>query len=192
MKSDPSPIQQPRSQQAPKPPQQKPPDDQLEAEKSEQQDKDSLVDCKTDRVRANTSEHTNRRIDEAITKSVETHAALSSQQISERIAELNREWDTERVLETNATILALAGLLLGSKADRRWLWLPATVLAFLLQHATQGWCPPLPLIRRLGVRTRREIETEKTMLKFLRGDFDQACALNTPIERAKAALKAMQ
>lgn len=46
------------------------------------------------------------------------------------------------------------------------------MLSFLLLHATQGWCPPLPLFRRLGVRTRGEIEKEKFALRFLRGDFD--------------------
>ncbi|WP_407921819.1 hypothetical protein, partial [Corallococcus sp. AB049A] len=28
--------------------------------------------------------------------------------------------------------------------------------SFLLQHGLQGWCPPLPLLRRLGLRTRGE------------------------------------
>ena len=42
---------------------------------------------------------------------------------------------------------------------------------FLLQHALQGWCPPLPLLRRLGVRTQAEIERERYALKAIRGDF---------------------
>jgi hypothetical protein len=50
--------------------------------------------------------------------------------------------------------------------------LTLAVLGFLLQHAVQGWCPPLALLRRLGVRTRREIDAEKYALKALRGDFD--------------------
>jgi len=45
------------------------------------------------------------------------------------------------------------------------------VTAFLLQHAVQGWCPPLPVLRRLGFRTAREIEVERNALKALRGDF---------------------
>jgi hypothetical protein len=32
----------------------------------------------------------------------------------------------------------------------------------LLMHALQGWCPPLPVIRKLGVRTAKEIFEEKT------------------------------
>jgi len=55
--------------------------------------------------------------------------------------------------------------------DRRWLVLPALVTAFLFQHAMQGWCPPLPLLRSFGFRTAREIDTERYALKALRGDF---------------------
>jgi hypothetical protein len=46
------------------------------------------------------------------------------------------------------------------------------VLGFFAQHAIQGWCPPLPLFRKLGYRTRKEIDKEKYALKLLRGDFD--------------------
>jgi hypothetical protein len=45
------------------------------------------------------------------------------------------------------------------------------VTAFLFQHAVQGWCPPLPILRRLGFRTASEIDTERYALKALRGDF---------------------
>lgn len=65
------------------------------------------------------------------------------------------------MLELNAGALALAGLLLASQVDRKWLILPGVVMAFLVQHASQGWCPPLPLLRRLGVRARGEIDREK-------------------------------
>jgi hypothetical protein len=50
--------------------------------------------------------------------------------------------------------------------------LPGVVAAFLLQHAIQGFCPPLPVLRALGYRTDREIETERNALKAARGDFD--------------------
>jgi hypothetical protein len=35
----------------------------------------------------------------------------------------------------------------------------------------QGWCPPLPILRSLGVRTADEINEERYALKALRGDF---------------------
>ena len=58
--------------------------------------------------------------------------------------------DIERTLEANAASLSLIGVTLGLTVDRRWLALPVGVAAFLLQHAVQGWCPPVPVLRRLG------------------------------------------
>ena len=46
-----------------------------------------------------------------------------------------------------------------------------SIMGFLFQHAVTGWCPPVPVMRRLGVRTRSEIDREKFALKALRGDF---------------------
>jgi hypothetical protein len=48
---------------------------------------------------------------------------------------------------------------------------PALVTGFLFQHAVEGWCPPIPVLRRLGFRTAREIDIERVALKALRGDF---------------------
>lgn len=93
------------------------------------------------------------------------------ERIPSRLRELDAEWDIERTLEANASTLAFAGIVFGVTVDRRWLALPGIVTAFLFQHAVLGWCPPLPLLRRMGVRTAREIETERTALKALRGDF---------------------
>jgi hypothetical protein len=91
--------------------------------------------------------------------------------IDERIVELQREWDIERTLEANAASVSLIGLGLGFFVDRRFLLLPAAVAAFLLQHALQGWCPPLPFLRRMGIRTSAEIHNEIIALRILRGDF---------------------
>jgi len=44
------------------------------------------------------------------------------------------------------------------------------VQSFYLQHSIRGWCPPLPLLRRLGYRTPMEIEQERAALKALRED----------------------
>jgi hypothetical protein len=66
------------------------------------------------------------------------------------------------------------------------------VTAFLLQHALQGWCPPVPVFRRLGVRTTAEIDRERYALKALRGDFkrlDASFRDAGPRERADAALE---
>jgi hypothetical protein len=73
-----------------------------------------------------------------------------------------------------APSFTLLGICLGVTVRRRWLLLPIVVQSFLLQHALQGWCPPVPVLRRLGVRTADEINQERYALKALRGDFPQA------------------
>lgn len=93
--------------------------------------------------------------------------------ISDRIKKLNEEWDTERVLEVNASLLILLSSYLGIRTSRIWFLLTGTVAVFMLQHAFFGWCPPLPIVRKWGVRTEDEIHGEKTALKFMRGDFKE-------------------
>jgi hypothetical protein len=127
-----------------------------------------------ERVRRHTSPVVNARIDRRTAATILAYAGKSEGAITVRLDELEREWDIERVLQTNAATLALAGLVLGLKADRRWLALTGGVLGFLLWHAVRGWCPPLPVLRQLGVRTRNEIDRERFALKFLRGDFEFA------------------
>ena len=87
-----------------------------------------------------------------------------------------------------------ARLTLGLTLDRRWLALPVGVAAFLLQHAVQGWCPPVPVFRRLGVRTAGEIDRERYALKALRGDFDRIApsGAGDGASRARRALDAVR
>ena len=122
------------------------------------------------RVPAHTSDEVNRWIAQRTAASVEWHARHPDH-IGPRLHQLDREWDMERTLEANAATLALTGTLLGLFVDRRFLALPVAVTAFLLQHALQGWCPPVPFFRKRGVRTMREIDEERFALKALRGDF---------------------
>ena len=124
-----------------------------------------------DRVRAHTAGRVNRRIDARAENRVLRAAVEDPNVLSERIEQLDREWDVERWLETNASALALTGTALGVFVNKRFFTIPLVVLPFLLQHALRGWCPPLPFLRRKGVRTRSEIDTEKYALKALRGDF---------------------
>jgi len=141
-----------------------------------------------DRVRRSTAEEINRRIDREIEERVRDYAGRDPEEITQRIEALEREWDMERVLETNASALAFTGLVLGAVHDRRWLAVPGIVLPFLFQHAVQGWCPPVPAFRRLGVRTRKEIDREKYALRILRGDFHQM----EPLQLADAALHSLR
>ncbi len=114
-------------------------------------------------------------------------------ELEARLDELDREWDIERLLQANASTLVMLGVALGYAWDRRFLLLPAAVLTFFAQHALQGWCPPIPLFRRRGVRTRREMERERYAIKALRGDFDGVPPAGSadPATRARAALAAV-
>ena len=127
---------------------------------------------KEDRVREQTDPEINRKLDTELERRLRFFATQDEQTISERIAELDREWDIERVLEANASGIILATVLLGIFRGKQWLLLSLVVSGFLLRHAIEGWCPPVPLLRRWGVRTRLEIEQERYALKLLRGDFD--------------------
>lgn len=130
-----------------------------------------MIEPTQQRVQHSTAEHANQQIRRESEQKIELYGSANRTEIDRRLEELEREWDIERALEANASSLALAGLLLGTLVDRRWYALPAVVAGFLLQHAIQGWCPPLPLMRRLGFRTSREIAEERMALKALRGDF---------------------
>ncbi len=125
---------------------------------------------RSDRVRAHTPDRINDEIDEAMVRRVEELARTPSR-IEERLRELDEEWDIERSLDVQAAVTALAGLVLGLTRNRKWFWLTAVNQFFLLQHAVQGWCPPVSLQRRFHQRTHREIETERVALRALRGDF---------------------
>lgn len=114
----------------------------------------------------------NRKIHEETEQRIASLAG-HPQRIRQRLEELDHEWDIERCLETGAATLTLTGLALGTFVNRRWLWLSAIVQGFFMQHAIQGWCPPLPVFRSLGVRTSREIEAERHALKALLGEYDK-------------------
>ena len=124
-----------------------------------------------DRVREHTAPDVNAQIDDAMRDRLFRDSTASDEALSARIEALDREWDIERYLEVLAPSVALTGIALSLIGGRKWLLLPGAVLGFLVQHAVQGWCPPLAVLRRRGVRTRKEIDEERFALKALRGDF---------------------
>ncbi len=125
------------------------------------------------RVELNTREIINEKIDANTARNLTKYKNSSKEKLTERLHELNREWDTERVLEFNAATLILTSTILGYKKHSAWFMLTGLVSFFLLQHATQGWCPPLAIIRRFGFRTEEEIHEEKMAIKLFRGDFGE-------------------
>jgi len=119
-----------------------------------------------------TPDEINKRIARQLEANV-FYYARHPEQVKERLEQLDREWDVERVLETNAGVAALIGATMGF-VFKRWRLLPVLVAGFLIQHAVRGYCPPVSLCRRLGVRTAHEINQERYALKALRGDFHAA------------------
>ncbi len=153
-----------------------------------------MTQSSVDRVRAHTASQVNARIDDAMRDRLFRFAAASDWEISARIDALDREWDIERYLEVIAPAFSLTGLALSLAHGRRWLLLPGVVLGFFMQHAIQGWCPPIAALRRMGVRTRREIDEERYALKALRGDFSglPPDAPRNRVTRVDAALGAVR
>jgi hypothetical protein len=144
-----------------------------------------------DRVRRSTSPVLNKELDRKLKQSVESYIGKDRAQISLRIEELEKEWDIERALGVNMSSLALTGIALTAFHHKRWLILPAVVVAFFAQHAIQGWCPPLPILRRLGYRTTAEIDQEKYALKVLRGDFKEVGNSDNTHQSADLVVKAV-
>lgn len=151
-----------------------------------------MIPATTTRVPEQTAEHTNQRIRRQTEECVARRASAGPEAIDRRLKELDHEWDTERTLEANASTIALIGLGLGAFVDRRFYLLPAAVAGFLLQHAIQGWCPPLPIFRRLGFRNAAEIAQERYALKALRGDFQDVGSQGGASTQAGQALRAAE
>jgi hypothetical protein len=116
-----------------------------------------------ERVVAHTSPRVNQRIAQQTKRNV-AYLAQHPEEVPERLRELDREWDVERALALGSSCLSLLGLALATRRGRGWLALPIAVQSFYLQHTLQGWCPPLPLLRRLGFRTPGEIHDERCEL----------------------------
>ena len=130
-----------------------------------------MLPSTVNRVPAHTERAINDRIRAQTEKNIARFRNKDSYAVRRRLEELDAEWDIERTLEANASTVSLIGLALGATVDRRWFLLPTVVSAFLLQHALHGWCPPLPIFRRLGIRTSYEIDDERYALKAMLGEW---------------------
>lgn len=125
------------------------------------------------RVFLRTDPSTNAEIRNQTIRNLNIFKNCDELELTERIRKLNLEWDTERVMEVNASLLILLSSYLGVKTSRIWFLVTGAIGVFMIQHALLGWCPPLPIIRKWGVRTEEEIYAEKTVLKVMRGDFKE-------------------
>jgi hypothetical protein len=133
-----------------------------------------------DRVRHYTSPEMLQKIDEQIERNVAFYASQPDEVIAERIRELQQEWSINRLLQANTAAIGLLGAVLGLFVSRKWAVLTIAGFGFL---ACPGADPRIVLLRRLGLRTRSEINRELYALKAARGDFK-----NIPAERPTQVL----
>jgi hypothetical protein len=138
-----------------------------------------------DHIRRRTPEPIKARIDHASARCVAELAERPHLEISEHVAQLDKEWDVNRWGE-----LGCAGLVLLGAAGGRLRIASAAAGAALLWMSLGGGGPVIWLLRRLGRRTRRELDLEKYAAKALRGDFDFVSSEHGPIARAGTACQA--
>ncbi len=133
-----------------------------------------------------------QRIRQRTEESVAFYAARLDQ-IESRLAELEQEWDVDRSMLAQVAGAAVAGGIMSLLFGRKWA-LPAAIWgAFGLYHAVTGWCACASMMHRAGMRTRCEVEEERTALKALRGDFrDIKPEEGDCVTRAQRALAAAQ
>jgi hypothetical protein len=134
------------------------------------------LERQADRVRDHSAHVVNRRIVREIDANVERCIRDGRDAVITRLTELDHEWDIDRVLMANFAILGGAAYAIGlerythgrfgmlGRRRKGWLYFFSTQLGFLFMHAAVGWCPPVVLWRRLGVRTKAEIDAERSLL----------------------------
>jgi hypothetical protein len=123
---------------------------------------------------------TQREILEDIEKQIERNVAYYGSQteevIAQRIEELKQEWSIDRLLQAKVATAGLVGGVLGLAGRRKWGLLVAAAFGFLLYNGLRGPDAAVPFLRRLGIRTRSEIDREICALKVARGDFKNVSA----------------
>jgi hypothetical protein len=144
---------------------------------------------RADRVRKQTP-GMSKKFDRKLADRIQRYAEGPPHRIHARIMDLEQEWDIERTLVMQGSFTALLGLFLGLTVSWKWFYLIAINQFFLFQHSLFGWCPPMVLQRRLGMRTKSEIHLERTALKALRGHFGEMPSDWDAEKKAREALAA--
>ncbi len=111
------------------------------------------------------------------------YAAAPAGVVEQRLRELDREWDVERLTAITFGLVVLGGVLLVAFLGPGWLVLLALGGACLLLHGAAGWSPALLLTRCLGYRTAREIAQERFALRATCGDIPTLSPDITPEDR---------
>jgi hypothetical protein len=129
-----------------------------------------------DRVRAHTSRSVNADLDNDTAYRLWELERLGPVARRRRLTELDREWDIDRALMLLSSALGGLTFTLGMTRMRPmkrwngWLSLFSTQVGFMGFHAAVGWCPPVVLLRHLGIRTKKEIESERRAIQAFDAD----------------------
>ncbi len=99
--------------------------------------------------------------------------AQHPEEIDTRLAQLDHEWDSAQAAAAASVGMSLASLASAFTRRGRWAVLPFTALQAVLvkQAFLTGDSALTRFAGHCGLRTRRQIESERYALKALRGDF---------------------
>jgi len=103
--------------------------------------------------------------------------------VNARIAELDREWTSGRLVKAVTGVLLLAGLALTAWVSPWWLILVAVAGVVLLQYLFQSRSWLAEVFIRCGYRMGAQIEDERIALRVLRGDFRHLPTLGNIVDR---------
>ena len=131
-----------------------------------------MVQSTTERVDNNISQERREELDRQLKEAISKYQHADSQQIDRRLAELDQEWDIERVIEVEAPLMIGLGAGLGLLHSPKWFGLSAVAASMVILHNTQGWYPLLPVFQRMGIRSQNDIEQERSALRVLRKDHE--------------------
>jgi hypothetical protein len=123
-----------------------------------------MMESTAGRVPSHTTQDINVGIKDALRASI-AYFTEHPTAIPGRLKQLDREWDVERALAFGSSTLTTLSVVTGLLGRRRAFFFSLVVQGFYMQHTLQGWCPPLPVLRRMGFRTASEIERERCALK---------------------------
>ena len=124
------------------------------------------------RVELSTPPALNRKFEQRLAANIARYMGASRPAIDQRLRELDREWNVERLIETEAPLMIGLGIALGLTKGQKWFAVSALAASMVILHSLRGWYPLIPILRRLGMRTQNEIEEERNALRMLRGDHE--------------------
>lgn len=133
--------------------------------------KKNIILTTSQRVSQSVDPQINSEIRNQTIKNLNIFKNCNPTEISDRIRILDQEWDAERVLEVNASLLLLLSSYMGIRLSRIWFLLTGTIAICMMWHVFLGFKPLLTAMRKCGIRTSDEIYNEKIALKVIRGDF---------------------